>query len=219
MNETKTRLPKALSPAEMDRMTFELLPWSEEWVRAFGRPEARGVWIIWGLSGSGKTSFAMQLGKELAKYYRVAYNSLEQGRSLTMQMIMRRHRMTEVRKGSWGLISEDIQVLEQRLQSRGAPDVVIIDSVQYTDLNRSGGLQRYKELAERYKDKLLIFISHADGRNLDGSIAEKIAYDADMKIYLEGYRAISKGRIFGEAPDAYYTIWAEGAARYWLSKE
>lgn len=219
MNETKVRLPKALSPVELDRIVFDTIPWSGDWKRAFGEPENRGVWIIWGLSGSGKTSFGLQLGKELSKYYRVAYNSLEQGKRLTMQVAMRAQNMREVRKGSFGLISEDMDVLERRLKSKGAPDVVIIDSVQYTDFNRGGGVQMYKDFARKFRNKLFVFISHSDGKNLDGTLAEKIAYDADMKIFLEGYRAISKGRVFGESPNAYYTIWEEGAARYWLSKE
>lgn len=215
-DQHKDRLPKALSPAEIDRMEFDLVPWGQAWVDAFGRPERRGVWIVWGLSGSGKTSFAMQLAKELSGHYRVAYNSLEQGRSLTMQQMMRQHNMTDVRKGGFVLISEDMDILSRRLSCRRSPDVVIIDSVQYTDFNRSGGVQMYKEFARKFRDKLIIFISHSDGKHLDGTLAEKIAYDADMKLFIEGYRAISKGRIFGEQPDAHYTIWNEGAARYWL---
>lgn len=219
--ETMERLPKALSPAEIDRMVFDTLPWESKWSDAFGEPERKGVWIIWGASGSGKTSFAMQLAKELSKYYKVAYNSLEQGKSLTMQQIMRQHNMKEIRKQGCGLISEDMDVLARRLRSKGAPDVVIIDSVQYTLFDRPRGLQQYLEFAKEFKrkNKLLIFISHADGKNLEGTTAEKISYDADMKIFLEGYRAISKGRIFGSSPDTYYTIWEEGAARYWLKKE
>lgn len=217
MAETRVRLPKALSPAEMERIKFEVIPWSGEWQAAFGNPERRGVWILWGASGSGKTSFAMQLAKELSKYYKVMYNSLEQGRSLTMQQTMRKHNMTDTRAGRFALISDDIDTLERRLASKGAPDVVIIDSVQYTEFADNGGLKRYREFRDKYRNKLFVFVSHAEGKGLDGKTAEKIAYDADMKIFVEGYRAISKGRIFGEL-DGYYTIWEEGASRYWLSE-
>jgi len=38
-------------------------------------------------------------------------------------------------------------------------------------------------------------------------------YTADLKIWVEGYRAFSKGRTFGEL--GYYTIWPERAEAYW----
>ncbi len=42
-------------------------------------------------------------------------------------------------------------------------------------------------------------------------------YDASLKIFVEGFRAISKGRFIG--PKGYYTVWEEGAERYWGKKE
>ena len=41
--------------------------------------------VVWGKSGNGKTSFVLQLCKELTRYGKVAYDSLEEGSSLTMQ--------------------------------------------------------------------------------------------------------------------------------------
>ena len=38
-------------------------------------------------------------------------------------------------------------------------------------------------------------------------------YDASLKIYVEGFRAFSKGRFFGSV--GHFTIWDEGAVRYW----
>ena len=38
-------------------------------------------------------------------------------------------------------------------------------------------------------------------------------YDADLKIWVEGYTAFSKGRFIGETGK--YTVWARGAAEYW----
>ena len=39
-----------------------------------------------------------------------------------------------------------------------------------------------------------------------------------MKIFVEGYRAISKGRFVSEI-GAFYTVWEEGATKYWLSND
>lgn len=59
----------------MKKQTYKL---SDEWREAFGEPERNGVWFVWGRSGSGKTSFVLKLCKELCRFGRVAYDSLEE---------------------------------------------------------------------------------------------------------------------------------------------
>jgi hypothetical protein len=88
--------------------------------------------------------------------------------------------------------------------------VVIIDSLQYTGLTYSD----YKALRAEFKNKLFIFISHADGRNPKGAVANSVKYDAFVKIYVEGYRAYPQSR-FGGGQD--YVIWQEGAEKYGLT--
>lgn len=205
------RLPKALSPRDLFKARIASLPFEGAWAEAFGMPARHGVWLIWGDSGSGKTSFALQLACELTKYGRVAYNSLEQGASLSMQAALRRHGLGEVRRGSFHLLTEDLDTLSVRLERRNAPEFVVIDSLQYTGIDYRG----YKAFKECHKDKLIIFVSHADGVHPDGRTAKKVMYDAEMKILIEGYRAISKGRYIPSG-GTYYTIWAEGASRYWF---
>lgn len=211
--ETK-RLPRALTPQDLLRTKIRTLPFEGEWQEALGQPSEQGVWIIWGNSGSGKTSFALQLARELTRYGRVAYNSLEQGASLSMQEAIKRHELDRTRRGRFFLLSEDLETLSERLSRRKSPDFVIIDSLQYTGLDYRG----YKAFKERHKDKLIIFVSHAEGIKPEGRTASKVMYDAEMKIFVEGYRALSKGRFISES-GAYYTVWAEGASLYWLNVE
>ena len=90
VNDARTFARNAKGVRELLYMKFDTLPFEGEWYDAFGTPESRGVWIVWGKSGSGKTSFVMKLCKELCKYGRVVYNSLEEGISLTMQNTVRR---------------------------------------------------------------------------------------------------------------------------------
>ena len=42
-------------------------------------------------------------------------------------------------------------------------------------------------------------------------------YDATLKIWVEGYRAFSKGRFIGRTGK--YDIWPEHAERYWGESE
>ena len=43
--------------------------------------------------------------------------------------------------------------------------------------------------------------------------ATSVMYDADLKIWVEGYVAFSKGRYQGATGE--YTIWEKGAYDYW----
>lgn len=210
----KERLPRALSPQDLFRMNIKTIGWGGEWKQVLGDPARTGVWIMWGGSGSGKTSFALQLSKELTKYGKVAYNSLEQGASLSMREALERHELGSVRRGSFLLLSEDLETLSKRLSKRQSPDFVIIDSIQYTGLDYRG----YKRFKEAHPNKLIIFVSHAEGIQPEGRTAKKVTYDAEMKIFVEGYRAISKGRFVSEI-GAFYTVWPEGATKYWLSND
>lgn len=73
-------MPKrAFSPREILAKTYDTMPWGGEWVRAFGQPEVNATWLIHGPSAAGKSSFVMQLAKELCGYGTVLYMSYEEG--------------------------------------------------------------------------------------------------------------------------------------------
>lgn len=73
--------------------------------------------------------------------------------------------------------------------------------------------REYIRFKEAHKDKLLIFISHAAGRAPRGSAAQSVMYDATLKIWVEGFKAFSKGRFIGDKGE--FTIWDDGAKKYW----
>lgn len=200
---------RALSAREVLAQRKQTFPFEGEWRKAFAQPERSGVWFVWGNSGNGKSSFVMQLCRELAKYDRVLYNSLEEADSKTMQDSLRRHNMADVGRAFHLLAGESIPELSQRLLRRKSPNIIVIDSFQYTQMS----YRDYIALKEAHRDKLFIFISHAKGKLPRGGAAESVMYDASLKIWVEGFRAYSKGRFIGER--GYYTVWDEGAERYW----
>lgn len=200
---------RALTVKEVLRRKHETFPFEGRWAAAFGQPERTGVWFIWGNSGNGKSSFVMQLCKELCKYDRVVYDSLEEGSSLTMLQSLARHGMQDVERRFNLLDAEPMEELMERLRRRKSWNVAVIDSFQYTQMT----YRDYIRMKEQNKDKLLIFISHAGGCMPRGSAAVSVMYDAALKIWVEGFKAFSKGRFFGNTGE--YTIWDDGAARYW----
>lgn len=202
------RLNRALSVSDvymLERATYRM---SERWHEAFGEIDRTGVWLIWGKSGSGKTSFVLELCKELARFGRVAYDSLEEGDSLTMKNAFIRAGMMDVARRVVLLNRESMADLHERLSRPKSPDIVVIDSFQYTRM-RYAEYQRFKEA---HADKLIIFVSHATGDKPKGQAADAVMYDATQKILVKGYVAISKGRF---KPGGRYVIWDEGARRVW----
>ena len=201
-------MKKALSMTDLMRMNRKVYDFEGEWKEAFGQPEQNGVWFIWGRSGNGKTSFVLQLCKELTRYGKVAYDSLEEGDSLTMQNALMRVGMGDVGR-RFILLNESLKELDTRLKRRRSPDIVVVDSFQYAHID----LKQYEEFIDQHKNKLIIFVSQADGLKPWGRTAQSAMYSASLKIWVEGYRAISKGRYRGNL--GYYTIWAEKADEYW----
>ncbi len=167
--------------------------------------------FVWAVSpaGSGKTSFVMQLCKELAKFERVGYNSLEEGVSLTMQNSIRRFGLTDRGSKVQFYDCETMDELSERLTKPRQPRIVVIDSFQYTQMR----YKDYIEFKERHRDKLIIFISHANGSKPAGRSAVSVLYDASLKIWVQGYRAFSRGRFFGSV--GHFDVWEERAKLYW----
>ena len=180
------------------------------WADCVGQISRTGVVFFWGNSGNGKTSAVVSFCRELCRLgLRGLYLSKEEGVELTMQHTLRRYDMDEF--GSRFQIDGrmDVDELDERLSKPRSADFAVIDSFQYTQMS----YRDYIAFKERHRNKLLIFVSHADGKRPDGRAATKVMYDASLKIWVEGYKAFSKGRFIG--PTGECTIYEEGARRYW----
>ena len=209
---------RAISNKNVLTAKFEVAEFDGAFLASFGKPELRGAWIIYGGSGSGKTSFVMQVCKYLTRFRRVAYDSLEQGLSLSLQKAWERVGMEEVGNRIILLNKESLKDLRLRLAKKQSPDVVVVDSVHYwLGLKMSDCIN----LRNDFPDKLFIFVSHEKGGQPDGKLAQKIRYDSDIKIRVEGYKAFVTTRYEvaerGEG-SADFIIWEQGAQDYWVDK-
>ena len=108
---------RAISNKNVLAAQFETADFDGPFLESFGRPELRGAWLIWGGSGSGKTTFTLMLCKYLSGFKRVAYDSLEQGLSLSLQKAWERVNMAEAGSNIILLDKEDLQELRTRLIS------------------------------------------------------------------------------------------------------
>ena len=205
---------RAISNKNVMQARFATAPFEGEWLASLGRPELRGTWIVYGGSGSGKTTYVMQLCKYLTRFGRVAYNSLEQGLSLSLQKVWERVGMEEVGSRIILLPKESLRDLRDRLARRNAPGIVVIDSVHYWF---GFTMRDYNALKEANPGTLFIFVSHEKRGEPKGNIAQSIRYDSDIKIRVEGYKAFATTRY--EVTERReggrdYTIWEQGAREY-----
>ena len=209
---------RAISNKNVLTAKFEVAEFDGEFLASFGKPELRGAWLIYGGSGCGKTTFVMQVCKYLTRFRRVAYNSLEQGLSLSLQKTWERVGMQEAGSRIILLNKEQLKDLRVRLKKKQSPDVIVIDSVHYL---RRFNMDQYQNLRDEFPDKLFIFVSHEKDGMPKGMMAQNIRYDADIKIRVEGYKAFVTTRY--EVPElgeggSDFVIWEEGANKYWVNE-
>jgi hypothetical protein len=206
-------MARAYSNSNIRSARFKVADFGGAWRDSIGMPVLRGTWLIYGGSGSGKTSFCLQLAKYLSQFGRVLYNSLEQGLSPTMQSAWLAGGMESAGRRVKLLDRESYSDLFERLAKRQSPEVVIIDSINYL---RGLRLSDYQLLSQRYRKKLFIIVAHEKGGEPKGALAQAIRYDADVKIRVEGYRAMVTSRYAtAEVGGQDYIIWDKGAEGYW----
>lgn len=198
-------MKKAKSYNDIVKMNFKTMAFEGRWKDFIGTPECSGAWIIWGKSGSGKTRLALELAKYLGNFERVFYNSLEEGMRLSFQRAVKKVGMPGKR---FICENEKLPELKIRLLKKRSPKIIIIDSLQYLRINK----RQFEALIDDFPNKLFIFISHAQGDEPKGGIADEVRYNADVKIHVKGYRAFPVSRYGG---DKTFTIWEAGAEKYW----
>lgn len=207
-------MKKAFSVGEVIRQKKRTFDDVGAFEQLFGHPERSGVWFIWGQSGNGKSSFVMQLCKQLIKAApnaKIIYDSLEESTSKTFQDSLIRHGMADTQRFQI-LEPEYRDDLMARLREKRSADIIVIDSIQHFMVT----YREYVQMKEAFPKKLFIIISQADGKAPAGKAAKSVMYDATLKIWVEGYKAFSKGRFFGPDPNkSEYTIWQERADVYW----
>ena len=203
---------KPYSPREIRRLSTQLLDWDEEWSSVFGHPAVNESWFVCGSSGGGKSSFVMQLSKELCRFGRVLYASYEEGVRPSFRRRISYLRMDEV-QGRFHVVTDDsYEELRARLSKPKSARYVVIDSIQESGMN-------YPELEALVKDfsrKGFVFVSQEMRGQPLGRTAVRLRYLAGVKVWVRGYKAWSQSRE-SCSPGAYYTVWEEGVARIELN--
>lgn len=199
-------IPRAYSYADIEKITFKNINIDDAWKEHLGEPQlGNSHWLIYGDSGHGKTSYVLQIVKQLcSKGQKVHYNTLEEGLKKSFQMALKRNNLKGV--PGFNYQKETLEALTARLSQQRQAKIVVIDSVQY--FFRDKKVKDYFDFINKFQNTTFIWISAANGNQPDGAIAIKIKYDADIIVKVKNFLAgIEKNRFEATAP---HIIWQKG---------
>jgi adenosyl cobinamide kinase/adenosyl cobinamide phosphate guanylyltransferase len=198
---------KALNVGNITNQKIVRIPFEGEFYEAYGKPQATGVWFVWGGSGSGKSAHAMQLAKEMSQRlkYKVLHNLCEE--ETTDSEYIERVEIMEMAdiNGYYFAQSYNYDQLCKCLD-KPSTKIVIIDSATYFFKDKA----QYMDFVKKYKGKKLIIITgHAEGTKPRSELEKDIMYNAKMKVFVSGYLASCKGRTIGPNGGT-FIIWQSG---------
>lgn len=205
-SSSSVKLKKVITIANIQTQKVTTIPFEGKFKDAFGNPQNKGVWFIWGDSGSGKSSFVMQLAKAFAEHYPVLYNLLEEDPSdkeyidRTKLFSMQDHKKT-FHTSSYS--PKELSVYLSRNKSK--TKVVVIDSLPYFTKD----WQDYMGLKKTFPNHIFVYVAHAKGKKPKTDFEDKVMFDARMKIFVESYLASCKGRTIG-SNGGNFIIYKEG---------
>lgn len=189
---------------------FNTMPFENEWLESFGCPERACHWTIWGQSGSGKTTFLLQLAKYLSNFDRVIYNSKEEGLSESLKIAVNRVDLNDIPSGRILFTDESLPEQTKRLERKKSQNIIINDSIQEMNFNKT----EYLDFKDKFANKLFIWVSQAtpNGKHPSNNLGQFIRHASPVKVNISGYVAFITSRYEGFKP---FVIWPDGAKEYW----
>ncbi|MXV37695.1 ATP-binding protein [Flavobacteriaceae bacterium Ap0902] len=196
MAKAALTIPRYYSHEDAEKAKFKILDFQGEWLRHLGNPERASSILIYGGSGHGKTTYALQLMKYLCEFGKVFYNTVEEGMSASFIRSLELNNVKAV-KGKYVFQSEFYDDMVKRLDRRNQPKIVFVDSVQYCFRGKRDG--DYFNLIERFPDTLFIWTSQMSKGMPKGAVADAIMWDSQAVIKVEHFKAyVNKSRCGGD---------------------
>ena len=199
---------RAYSVRDIEAKKWVTLPWGEKWSSPFGYPADNARWFISGASASGKSSFVMQLAKELCNYGRVLYMSYEEGVNQSFQRRLGYLHMDEVQGRFRVAMGDTWDELVARLKKPKSAKFIIIDSFQVAPWDYPEAVK----LMETFPKRCFIWISQEKKSQPLGNAALRLRYKAGVKVRVVGFRAYCQGRFNPDAGNS-FVVWEEGILR------
>jgi len=165
------------------------------WFDSFGRPATNATWFVYAPSGSGKTSFMVQLAYYMSRFCKVGYISAEEGQSLSFKQALTNNK-PETAAEPITLVSEPdgYDGLREILDTKYKVKFWIIDSIDYIGLTKTQVkdlISEYCTNAKRGQKYLKGFamVGFADGNKPQTSAGNYMKYAAGIKVFVKDFIA------------------------------
>lgn len=167
---------------------FKTLPFTGVWYDSFGCPARDCKWFIYAKSGSGKTSFMIQLAAYMANFYKkVGYVSIEEGISESFKKAVRRADNAE--KENYNRIylydRATLDELIQEIETRKTVKFWIIDSIDSLQMTPQDIIKITTICKKQCKG--LAMVGFSDGKNPKTPAGVFCKYDADIKLIVDRF--------------------------------
>jgi hypothetical protein len=201
MTDKKVTIPRAYTYEDLARKKYKTLPLKGVWKEHLGDIERSGSILIYGDSGHGKTTYALQLMRELCQGEKVLYNSLEECGKLSLLTNLERAGLKQY-KNKYLVCGEPLDNLIQRLSRPQQPKIVFIDSVQA--VFRGKKTEDYHNLILQFPQTLFIGISQMRKGMPKGAVAEEFYWFCQDRVLVQDFNAyIEKTRTGGNELEPY----------------
>jgi len=194
-------------------MKHKYLAFNRNWDAHIGKLGNCFAALVYGKSGQGKTEYCLRLARQLEVHGSVAWISYEQGHGYDLQQAIARNGLDSKiifvdpmqDRGAGTLIDDLIAYIS----GEGSADFIVIDSIDYLELNKPQYLVLKDKCVKAKKG--VIFISH-EKQNEPASYAGRwIAHDGQFSVRVKKYIAyMVKNRIGGIGE---HVIWEEQARK------
>jgi len=172
----------------LENKDFKTLPFTGVWYDSFGCPARDCKWFIYAKSGSGKTSFMIQLAAYMANFYKkVGYVSIEEGISESFKKAVRRADNAE--KENYNRIylydRATLDELIQEIETRKTVKFWIIDSIDSLQMTPQDIIKITTICKKQCKG--LAMVGFSDGKNPKTPAGVFCKYDADIKLIVDRF--------------------------------
>jgi hypothetical protein len=172
----------------LENKDFKVLPFTGVWYDSFGCPARDCKWFIYAKSGSGKTSFMIQLAAYMANFYKkVGYVSIEEGISESFKKAVRRADNAE--KENYNRIylydRATLDELIQEIETRKTVKFWIIDSIDSLQMTPQD-IIKITSICKK-QGKGLAMVGFSDGKNPKTPAGVFCKYDADIKLIVDRF--------------------------------
>lgn len=184
---TKTKDIKTVTAKELDKMEFDRIIIEGDYSNLLGAVEPNFYMVAHGAKGSGKSTFAVRLAKDLVKSGRVGYFAFEEGIKSTLQ---NKTRLVGLNSPHVDFISSN-NWQELKEKAKGY-EFAIIDSISAIP---EATPEEMRELRSNAKGAIIALLQATKAGTHKGS--NQFAHDADIVLKLENGNIETEKNRFG----------------------